>query len=68
MLILFYPSKVAELCKNYRKGVDYDETEVVTTIGKDLLQTTFLLMALHAGGCHVIGLVMGIFQTISSNP
>ena len=41
-------------------------TEVVTTIGKDLLQTTFLLMAPMLVVAMVVGLVIGIFQAVSS--
>ena len=41
-------------------------TEVVTTIGKDLLQTTFLLMAPMLIVAMVVGLVIGIFQAVSS--
>ena len=41
-------------------------TEAVITIGKDLLQTTFLLMAPMLVVAMVIGLAIGIFQTISS--
>ena len=41
-------------------------TEAVITIGKDLLQTTFFLMAPLLVVAMVIGLVIGIFQTISS--
>jgi len=41
-------------------------TEVVITLGKDLLQTTFFLMAPMLVVAMVVGLVIGIFQTISS--
>ena len=41
-------------------------TEIIATIGKDLLQTTFFLMAPMLLVAMVIGLVIGIFQTISS--
>ena len=41
-------------------------TEVVTNLGKDLLQTTFFLMAPMLVVAMVVGLVIGIFQTISS--
>jgi len=41
-------------------------TEVVTSIGKDLLQTTFLLMAPMLVVAMVVGLVIGIFQAVSS--
>ncbi len=41
-------------------------TEVVTTIGKDLLQTTFILMAPLLIVAMVVGLVIGVFQAVSS--
>lgn len=41
-------------------------TEVVTTIGKDLLQTTFVLMAPLLIVAMVVGLVIGVFQAVSS--
>ena len=41
-------------------------TEVVTNLGKDLLQTTFFLMAPMLVVAMVVGLAVGIFQTISS--
>ena len=41
-------------------------TEAVITIGKDLLQTTFFLMAPMLLVAMVVGLVIGIFQAVSS--
>lgn len=41
-------------------------TEVILSIGKDLLQTTFILMAPLLIVATVVGLVVGIFQTVSS--
>ena len=40
--------------------------EVVTSIGKDLLQTTFILMAPLLVVAMVVGLVIGVFQAVSS--
>ncbi len=41
-------------------------TEVIITIGKDLLQTTFILMAPMLVVATVVGLAIGIFQTVTS--
>ena len=41
-------------------------TEVIITIGKDLLQTTFILMAPMLIVATVVGLAIGIFQTVTS--
>jgi len=65
MLILFIQSKVAELLQKLLRELTMT-TEVVTTIGKDLLQTTFLLMAPMLLVAMVVGLVIGIFQAVSS--
>ncbi len=40
--------------------------EVITTIGKDFLQTTFLMMAPLLGVAMIVGLAIGIFQAVSS--
>jgi len=48
------------------KGCPAMTTEVVTTIGKDLLQTTFILMAPLLIVAMVVGLVIGVFQAVSS--
>jgi len=41
-------------------------TEIVTNIGKDLLQITVVLMAPLLVVAMVVGLVIGVFQTVSS--
>lgn len=41
-------------------------TEIVTGIGKDLLQITVILMAPLLVVAMVVGLVIGVFQTVSS--
>jgi len=40
--------------------------EMVGSIGKDLLQTTFILMAPMLIVATVVGVVVGIFQAVSS--
>ncbi len=40
--------------------------EIVTNIGKDLLQITIVLMAPLLVVAMVVGLVIGIFQTVTS--
>src|SRR3972149_4200272 len=65
ILILFILSKVVELLQKLLRELAMT-TEVVTTIGKDLLQTTFLLMAPMLIVAMVVGLVIGIFQAVSS--
>lgn len=40
--------------------------EIVTNLGKDLLEITFFLMAPLLGVAMVVGLAIGIFQAVSS--
>jgi len=40
--------------------------EMVTTIGKDFLQTTFFMMVPLLGVAMIVGLAIGIFQAVSS--
>lgn len=41
-------------------------TEIITNIGKDMLQITFILMAPMLIVATVVGLVVGVFQAVSS--
>ncbi|MDN3513497.1 MAG: flagellar biosynthetic protein FliQ [Candidatus Brocadia sp.] len=41
-------------------------TEIVTNIGKDLLQITVILMAPLLVVAMVVGLIIGVFQTVTS--
>ena len=40
--------------------------EIVANLGKELLEITFFLMAPLLGVAMIVGLVIGIFQTVSS--
>lgn len=41
-------------------------TEIITNIGKDMLQVTLILMAPMLIVATVVGLIVGIFQAVSS--